>query len=756
MKKNFSIKVKGLVQGVGFRPFVYRLALKFNLTGWVKNSSSGVEIVIEGENSLIKKFIKNLTEHSPVNSQIEKIEITKEDIKNYNKFEILASDEIKDQITYISPDITICSDCLNDMKSQKNRINYPFINCTNCGPRFTIIKDIPYDREKTSMNKFTMCEVCQKEYNDITDRRFHAEPIACNICGPHYTLKLKNEEINQIERIIDTLVKIIEEGGVVAVKSLGGFNFICDAFSEEAVKKLREIKKRDNKPFALMFKDLKFAKKYAHISRQEKELLESWQKPVVILRQKKQCAYSVNTGLTTIGVILPYMGIHYMLFEKLKTPAVVFTSGNFSETPIIIGNETALNQLTDICDGVLIYNRDIINRVDDSVAAIINKKTRIIRRSRSYAPLPIKVNFDVGGILSCGGELKNTICIGRNNLAFISQYIGDLKNPETFSFFTETIERYKNLAKVEPSLIACDLHPDYLSTGYALRSGLNVVKIQHHHAHIASCMAENNLDEKVIGVSFDGTGYGDDGSVWGGEFLICDLTDYKRVYHLDNVILPGGDTVIREPWRMTLSYLYSIYGEKLFNLKIPFIEKIDKQKARFLITAIKNNINCFYTSSAGRLFDAVSALLNITHYSSFEAEAAIRLECHIRRGIKAYYSFNINDGDAINNIFRQIIFDINKEKGTDIISAKFHNTIVLLINEICNKIRLQCNTNKAVLSGGVFQNRYLLTNTENTLKRNGFLVYSNKVVPANDGGLSLGQLAIAAKRREKNVFKHTG
>ncbi len=740
--------MRGLVQGVGFRPFVYRLAVKYTLKGSVKNDSSGVTINIEGRGRDVKKFVKDLKFKAPVNAQIDELTVSKSHPGNFENFEILESTDNEEEITNISPDIAVCDNCLDDMKNQPNRTGYPFVNCTNCGPRFTIIKGIPYDRAKTSMDVFEMCGSCAGEYADINDRRFHAQPVACGNCGPHYVLKNKFASLDNINEIMTAIKKMIEEGKIIAVKGLGGFNLICDAFNEAAVKRLREIKRRDGKPFAVMFRDLAAVKKHALVNRKEKELLCSWHRPVVILKSRKKFSAGINAGLDTIGAILPYMPFHYMFFERIAPEALVFTSGNLSDEPIIISDNDAEKKLSGLADAVLTYNRDIENRADDSVARVIGNEARIIRRSRGYVPLPVNLTVNAGGIMACGAEMKNTFCIGRDHRAYLSQHIGELSDPETCDFFNETVGKFGRLFRVKSEIIVHDLHPGYHSTEYARKSGLKAVGVQHHHAHIASCMAEYGLDEKVIGVSFDGTGYGDDGAVWGGEFFTCDLAGYERVNHLDYVLLPGGDAAVKEPWRMAVSWLFDIYGDDFINLKIPFVKGLDREKTGLLVTALKKGINCLKTSSAGRLFDAVSAMLSICLYNTFEAEAPARLESIIKRNVRGSYNFDVDAGGFLRDIIAGVIEDIRKGTSAGVIAARFHNTIIMLVKNICLGIRDDSGLSKVVLSGGFFQNKYILENLERALKKSGFNVYSNKAVPVNDGGLSLGQLVIAAKRRE--------
>ncbi|MCD4745012.1 MAG: carbamoyltransferase HypF [Bacteroidales bacterium] len=747
-KHTASVHVKGLVQGVGFRPFIYCLAKKYKLKGWVENRNDGVVIEVQGNKKSVEKFISLIKTQAPVASNIVTIFSKKTKPGNFSDFQIIKSKNTSDEITDISPDIAVCDECLKDMKIQENRINYPFINCTNCGPRFTIIKDLPYDREKTTMSPFIMCKSCAAEYTDILDRRFHAQPVACSVCGPEYELIYKGKIINDLQKILKIVCELIEVGKIIAIKGLGGFHIACDAQNEEVVKRLRKKKNRDGKPFAVMFSDIKSLKDYAIVNDVHASILQSWRRPIILLNEKKKLAPSVNVGFDTIGAMLPYMPIHYLLFEKLNIPVIVLTSGNISDEPIIIDNEEAKKQLTGISDALLIYNREIYNRTDDSVAMVVNNKERVIRRSRGFTPTPVELKINVDGILATGAELVNCFCIGKGKQAILSQHIGDLKNIETLEFYTETIEQFKKLFRVKPTLIACDKHPDYLSTKYANDLELPKIQIQHHHAHIASCMTEHGLDEKVIGVAFDGIGLGDDNKIWGGEFFVCDLKDYKRITHFDYIPMPGGDKATKNPWRMAVSFLYKFFGKDFLNFNLPFLKNINKKDIDLLLYAIDKNINCPLTSSAGRLFDAVAALTNICTFSTFHAEAPMRLESVMDDNCNKYYDFEIIKTIKFDKTFKGIIDDIKSGTSVSVISAKFHNTIINIIFAVVSEIRKDKKIDKVVLSGGSFQNRYILEKIENLLIDNGFNIYSQRSIPANDGGIALGQLAIAAKRRE--------
>ena len=752
MEKACHISVTGLVQGVGFRPFVYRIAVKHNLSGWVRNTNECVEIFIQGPVKSIENFLDELRSDPPVASDIDQVILVYTEPIDIHGFRITRSENTSDKITEISPDIAVCNDCLEDMHLQPNRVNYPFVNCTNCGPRFTIINDLPYDRKSTSMKAFQMCDSCRKEYEDVKDRRFHAQPVACSVCGPHYTLYKGSGRIEGIEKIISSIAEIIIKGGIMAIKGLGGYHLACDATNEDAVTRLRLLKNREGKPLAVMFRDLATLQQYAEVNEAEEYRLLSWKRPIVLLQANLQnsLAPGVSVGLNTIGAMLPYLPFHHLLFSELNIPAIVLTSGNISDEPILIDDRKALDTFLLITEGVVAYNREIENRTDDSVVRIICDSERVFRRSRGFAPAPVTLKLDTGGILATGAELVNTFCIGKGNQAILSQYIGDLQNAETTSFYEETLNKFQKLFRMKPELIATDLHPDYFTSRFAesRRDSLKLDRVQHHHAHIASCMAEHGLDEHVLGVAMDGTGFGTDGNTWGAEFLYCDLADFTRETHFEYVPLPGGDRGIEEPWRMAVSYLFKIFGEDIYHLEIPFLKKVEQEKIDFILNMIRSGINCPLVSSAGRLFDAVSAMLDLCLYSTFSSEAPMRLESIIEPGCSENYHFTISETVNFDLTFHSILEDIKKKVNPGIISAKFHNTVILVIFEVMNKMKIHHHCNKVVLSGGTFQNKYLLEGIEKMLTGSGFEVYSHHIVPTNDGGISLGQLAVATKRRQ--------
>jgi len=754
-EKSKYIIVTGLVQGVGFRPFVYRMATRFGLTGSVQNTNENVRIEVSGKPETLNQFLVSLRKDAPPAAVIENISVADTEAKSFSEFRILSSNNVSDEITEISPDIAVCAECLQDMDKLGNRQNYAFVNCTNCGPRFTIIRDLPYDRAKTTMSSFAMCPDCRNEYEDIADRRFHAQPTACTICGPQYEIYEQQKLVCQnIEFIVNRAAQIIENGGIILMKGLGGMHLACDAFNEVAVKRLRKLKSRDGKPFAVMFRDMQSIKSYAEINDLEEQSLTSWRKPIVLLEKKNEAtnpelAQDLNSGLNLLGVMLPYMPIHYLLFRRLKTSAIVLTSGNFSSEPILIDNQYALDQFSDLVDAVILYNRDIYNRTDDSVVRIISGQERIFRRSRGYVPTPVRTALNTEGIVAFGAELTNCFCVGKGQKAFLSQHIGGLQGLETTLFYEKTIAQFIQLFRIKPALLAVDMHPDYISTKTGMHFGdLPVVQVQHHHAHIASCMVEHRLDEQVIGVALDGTGYGSDGNTWGSEFLVCDLNDFVRFTHFEYLPMPGGDAAAEEPWRMGISYLFKVFGQDFRDLDLPVIHEIDPGKIDLIIQMIGKNINCPLSSGAGRLFDAVASLLNLVQMATFQAEGPMRLEAIIQPYCRESYPFRIGQTICFDETIRGIVEDIRQKVDASTISARFHNTIILTIFETVSIIRRKEGINKVVLSGGVFQNKYLLEGTISMLEETDFEVYSHASVPTNDGGIALGQLAVASKRRE--------
>ncbi len=746
--KSYRITITGLVQGVGFRPFIYRIAHENGIWGWVENNIRGVTVVAEGPEKELKSFVSDIRRKAPPASGIENVSVEEIDPAGYGNFEIRKSNDTIRGITEISPDIAVCDECLDDMKHQPHRIAYPFTNCTNCGPRFTIIKALPYDRHNTTMDVFEMCNICRQEYTDVRNRRFHAQPVACNHCGPTYELFSGDDHHTVFSEVLDKTVELVESGKIIAVKGMGGFHLMCDATDEKAVARLRERKIREGKPFAVMFGDTETLADFTLMDETERRVLTSWRRPIVLLKQKQALAPSVNKGFHRIGVMLPYMPFHHQLFEKLSIPAIVLTSGNLSDEPIILDNHTAEEELAGIADAFLFYNREIHNRVDDSVCFVASGKPRLIRRSRGYVPSPIRIGLDVEGIFAAGAELVNCFAVGKESLALLSQHIGDLQNFGTFAFYEETVDKFKKLFRFDTELVSVDMHPDYFSTRYGKKTGMPVVEVQHHHAHVAACMAEHGLDEKVIGISFDGTGYGDDGHIWGGEFFVCDLNEYSREAHFQYIPMPGGDKVTKEPWRSAVAYLYTYFGKDFQKLDLEFLRSIPSQNIALVLEAIEKHINTPFSSSCGRLFDAVSALINLCPVSKFHAEAPMRLESIAEKEVESSYPFDPGETIGFKPMFEAILRDLRQNISRGIISAKFHNTLINVIFAVASEISRKSGIKKVVMSGGSFQNAVLLEGAVKKLTENGLTVFVHEKVPSNDGGIALGQLAVAAKRRE--------
>jgi len=752
-----KIKINGIVQGVGFRPFIYRLAHHYNLKGYVLNDSWGVEIEVEGSEDSIESFLRGIRDNPPPLARIASFNQEYISKKDFRDFTIKMSNEGKEVFTLIAPDISVCEDCLRELFDPSNRrYLYPFINCTNCGPRYTIISDIPYDRGYTSMREFTMCPACQKEYDDPMDRRFHAQPNACPECGPEVTLVDNNGKPIDCENPVKRTAELLKSGNIVAVRGLGGFHLACDAENDDAVKTLRERKLREEKPLAVMVENVETVKSFAYLSKDEEELLKSIQRPIVLLKKKKpnQLSFHVAPGNNYFGVMLPYTPLHYVLMRDNFT-ALVMTSGNLSDEPIATGNEEALRRLKNIADYFLLHNREILLRNDDSVYRVFSGKTYPVRRSRGYVPVPVFLKKETPPVLACGAELKNTICLTKGNRAFLSQHIGDMENLETLRSFGESVKHLTNILEVEPEIVAYDLHPEYLSTKYALNlKGKKLVGVQHHHAHIVSCMAENGVEGEVIGLSMDGMGYGLDGKIWGGECLISTLENFERAAHFHYTPMPGGEKAIKEPWRMAFSYLYAAFGEEFLNYDLEFLKEIDSNEKNIILKLIEKGINSPMTSSCGRLFDGIAALIGIRNRMKYEGQAAIELENTIPAGWSYSddnYLFLIDVENQvkivrIENIIKQIVIDVWKGVKKEVISYKFHNTLVDIFRELCLWIRDERKINKVVLSGGCFQNFYLLKNLKTELEREEFSVYHHSEVPPNDGGISLGQAVVAGHK----------
>ena len=753
------ISVRGIVQGVGFRPFVFQLATKYSLKGWVCNTSEDVKIEVQGDSHDLEHFVSELQHNAPPLAHIENISVTYHPPADYTKFEIRHSVAEEGKYQLVSPDIATCRPCLNEVfNPQDRRYHYPFTNCTNCGPRFTIIEDIPYDRPRTTMRSFPMCPDCQTEYDNPLDRRFHAQPNACPKCGPR--LELLDTKGNHVEAadVISAAGQLLKEGKLMAVKGLGGFLLACDATSEKAVKLLRRRKRRPFKPLAIMVADIDEAKKYCRVSEAEEKLLTSPQSPIVLLpwKSKSTICQAVAPNLKYLGVMLPYTPMHHLLLRESGLP-LVMTSGNISEEPICKDNDEAVRRLSGIADYFLVHNRDIYARYDDSVTVVERNEVQLTRRARGYAPYPVHLTFNAKQVLGCGAEEKNTFCLTKDNYAFVSQHIGDMENMETMEHFENTLALYKKLFRIEPEIVAYDLHPEYLSTKYALElsshsSRLKLMPVQHHHAHIASCMADNKIASPVIGVALDGTGYGSDGRIWGGEFLVADYKDFKRLGHLEYLPLPGGAAAIKRPYRTAIGYLLKLLGDESLSPKLAFLKQIDAVEIELIKRQLQAGLNSPLNSSMGRLFDAVSALLCVRGEIDYEGQAAVELEMAAYDGIDKVgdkgYPYSIIENDGVNIIrlkemFAAIVDDLYQRVSKATISAKFHNTVVRMILDMCRLIARQTGISQVALSGGVFQNRLLFRKVVPLLESAGFSVLAHKQVPCNDGGISLGQAVIA-------------
>jgi len=757
MISRVKIIVRGAVQGVGFRPFVYRLAKEMELKGWVINSSSGVFIEAEAEKFKLDKFVLRIQKEKPARSNIQSFEFSFLDSIGFEKFEIRKSDDEGVRTVLMLPDIASCDECINDIFDPNNkRYLYPFTNCTNCGPRYSIIEKLPYDRINTSMKIFEMCDDCKKEYEDPLNRRFHAQPNACPVCGPKLELcDKKGRVMSEKHYALLEAVNAVKYGKIIALKGVGGFHLIADARNEEAVLKLRKRKHREEKPLAMMYPNIDSVFCDCEVSEFEKRLLLSPESPIVLLKRKEEIelAESIAPGNPYLGIMLPYSPLHHILMRELAFP-IVATSGNLSDEPICTDENEAFNRLKDIADMYLVHNRPIVRHIDDSIARIVMDREMVTRRARGYAPLPIQLKRKMPNLLAVGAHLKNNISISVDNNVFISQHIGDLETAEAYSAFEHVINDLTKIYEVTPESVVCDKHPNYLSTNYANHSGLKVESIQHHYAHIASCMAENELAGKVLGVSWDGTGYGDDGTIWGGEFFIANEKSYKRIVHLRTFRLPGGEISIKEIHRTSIGLLFEIFGEKVFEQKdlIP-VKDTSEKELRILKKMLAGDINSPVTSSAGRLFDAVSSITGISSYSHYEGQAAMQLEFAIDSGsTDESYSFNVIDSTEKKADVKfiidwkpmiiNIIEDLNNQVSKNIISARYHNALSNVILEIAEKT----GEKRVVLSGGCFQNKYLLEKTIKILQKEGFSPYWHQRVPTNDGGISLGQIAAAANK----------
>ncbi|MGF1674670.1 MAG: carbamoyltransferase HypF [Rivularia sp. (in: cyanobacteria)] len=774
-----EIRIYGTVQGVGFRPTVYRIAKDLKLNGDVCNDGEGVLIRVSGTQESIDKFVNRIQQESPTLANINRL------TRTYSQTELIFNDfvisrSINSAIkTQIVPDAATCEDCKQEIFDPLSRYyRYPFTNCTHCGPRFSIINAIPYDRHNTSMMGFKMCPQCSKEYADIENRRFHAQPVACYTCGPQVWLERADGKpvtaaMFSMLDDVDAVCTLLQKGEIVAIKGLGGIHLACDATNHTAVEKLRSRKQRDDKPFALMARDIEVIEQYCTPTAKEKELLKSTVAPIVLINARHPpLSPSVAPGQNTLGFMLPYTPLHHLIMMRMNRP-IVLTSGNISEQPQCINNDEAREKLSKIADYFLLHNRDIINRIDDSVVRIVGEKLQIIRRARGYAPAPINLpsGFEkVPQILAMGSELKNTFCLLRDGQAILSQHLGDLANTTVFKNYQDTLNLYLNLFKHQPEAIAVDQHPEYLSTKFgkelAVANQINIYNIQHHHSHIAACMAENNLpldSAPVLGIALDGLGYGEDNTLWGGEFLLADYRQFTRLATLKPVPLIGGEKANYQPWRNTYSQLISSFNWAEIKQKhgsLEIIKYLEGKPLTLLNKLTKNLLNTPLTSSTGRLFDAVAAAIGICREKcSYEGQAAIEMEALIDAKLlnkhkeTLTYPFKLNLLDNIYYIdpypmWKTLLKDLQQQTSAKIIAAKFHLGFAIAIVETVNILRKQHSINHVVLTGGVFQNRILLEQVTNRLKTSEISVLTHSLVPCNDGGLSLGQAVIAAAKSQ--------
>jgi hydrogenase maturation protein HypF len=794
MVERAQIIVKGVVQGVGFRPYVFTLAERLGLKGYVSNTADGV--VIDAEGGALTEFISRLPKEAPPLSRISSVSVTSLPLFGYRDFTIQKSIDQTGSLpfTLVSPDVSVCDDCARELLDPADRrYLYPFINCTNCGPRYSITRHVPYDRPNTTMADFAMCPDCQREYDNPRDRRFHAQPNACPKCGPNVEFRLRGDEEGvKGGKAIQEAIRSLLAGGIIAVKGLGGFHIACDASNDAAVERLRLNKRKSNKPFAVMVPSMEAAREFCRISDADKVLLTSNRRPVILLEKAAdRLSTAVSPNNKYVGCMLPYTPLHYLLFshpldgkEQRTAPhfsALVMTSGNLSEEPIVRDNSEAQGKLSGIVDGFLLHNRDIFMRVDDSVMRVPGKDVNeprtsnsepvFLRRSRGYAPDPIELHDEGPEVLGCGADLKNTFTVTKGKFAIPSQHIGDMENYETVKFFEESLANIKAVYRANPVAIAHDLHPGYLSTRWAMEQSekvqhqgsgqeIRAYAIQHHYAHIGSVMAEHGLglNRKVIGVAFDGTGYGTDGTLWGGEFLIADIDGFERAGQFKYIPLPGGESAIREPWRTAVSYVLEATGSETpeYLEKTGFWERHGKGPLEQVIKVARARELSPLSSGAGRLFDAVSALLGLCSVNTFEGEAAMALEAHAEGHFDGQYpvEFTKRNGYTVvdfSRTIKSIIEDRTKGQGAGFISTAFHNTVASVIETVVAALGKEQGITDVALSGGTFQNLYLLNRTEGLLRARGMNVFVNHKMPANDGGISLGQAYIVRERLKKGI-----
>jgi hydrogenase maturation protein HypF len=762
-----ELTVQGTVQGVGFRPFVYRLARDFKISGTIANTSQGVVIQAEGLAADLNSFVQALTEDAPPLARISSISQKKLPVvTNKQAFTILASSTEHAPQTMIPADIALCDDCRKELLDPADRrYRYPFINCTNCGPRFTIVSSIPYDRPCTSMHSFPLCRSCQAEYDDPANRRFHAQPNACAQCGPQISWHARTGKKIDCHDPLTETIKALRDSHIVAIRGMGGFHLVVDAGSESAIALLRKRKQRQSKPLAIMVADLEAAGLICHLSSVASQTLSSPAHPIVLMPEKATASLAANLapGMGEIGIMLPYTPLHHLLFATPGCPqALVMTSGNRNGEPLCTGNDEAIARLGDIADFFLLHNREIVTRVDDSVIRIMQGRPRVLRRARGYVPNPIQLTQALPPLLACGSGLKNTFCLVRNDMAFISQHIGDLANLESLAFFKESIYHFQELLEIRPQLVVCDLHPDYLSSrhGQELERELGIPRflVQHHHAHAVAVMAEHGLQDKVLAVILDGTGLGPDGTIWGGEILEITRTDFTRRGCLAPLPLPGGDTAAEQPWRMGLAALYHTFGEEGFEeSRLPAaLLGIAEEKRSAVLSMMQSGFNSPLTSSCGRLFDAIAALLGIRLHSDFEGQAAMEVEALAQqyRQSKIQEEKEREEPVQENGLFvidssrfiRRMLRDLQAGKSIPELAMGFHSWLISSLVTTINSVAVSSGIRTVVLSGGCLQNRIIMEGLFQALEQDGFQVFTGQEVPVNDGGISLGQAVIGGLR----------
>jgi hydrogenase maturation protein HypF len=745
------VRVEGIVQGVGFRPFVYSLATRLGLAGLVGNDVAGVFAEVEGPAAAVREFLLVLEHDAPPLARIERVTTKNLRVNGTSGFTIAPSESGGQRSALVSPDTAACDDCLRELADPADRrFGYPFINCTNCGPRFTIVRDVPYDRALTTMAGFAMCARCAAEYDDPADRRFHAQPVCCPACGPRLRLHDAAGTSLPGEPLAATAA-LLRRGQVLAIKGLGGYHLAVDAGNEAAAATLRSRKHREDKPFAIMVASVAVARRLCEVDQAAEALLTSSRRPIVLLPRRPSggVAGAVAPGNRQLGVMLPYTPLHHLLIRLTACP-IVLTSGNSSDEPIVYADDDAVARLGSIADVFLTHDRAIHVRTDDSVVRAFRGKAALIRRSRGYSPEPVPLGFRLRRpVLACGAELKNTFCLATGDRAVISPHIGDLENFETLRSFTDGIEHFRRLFDITPQVVAHDLHPEYLSTKYAAElAGVELAGVQHHHAHIASCLADNGERGPVIGVAFDGTGYGTDGTVWGGEFLIADLAGFERAGHLAGLPMPGAAAAIRQPWRMAAAYLDVAYPDgPPAGLAVA---RRNERRWDNVIALARRGINSPVTSSAGRLFDAAAAILGVRDLVNYEGQAAIELEQLADPAEPGCYQAGIGTGSPLRvsgaDLISAIVGDLTAGVDPGIIAARFHHGVAALIEAVCLLLRERHRLGTVALSGGVFQNVLLLERTVGRLESSGFRVLVHSRVPCNDGGISFGQAAVAAAR----------